>query len=97
MSEIVQLVRHDGRGDFDRGYMTSILELTLVTDQAKFDSTTPGYKLCEAMKSPRCMISHCPECFLPLQVMLKKAKVGALSVRRGVQQESKLVRVFYRL
>ena len=90
MSEIVQLVRHDGRGDFDRAYMTSILELTLVTDQAKFDSTTPGYKLCEAMKSPRSIVSHCPECFLPLQMMLKKAKVGALSVPGVVQQESEI-------
>ena len=81
MAEIVQYILHDGRGDFDRTFMTSTLEVTLSDDPSKMDtSRIPGYQICAAMKSPRCMISHCPESFLPPQLMKKKAKVSSLGL-----------------
>ena len=77
MAEIVQYILHDGRGDFDRAFMTAFLEITPPDDESKMDSSrTPGYQICAAMKSPRCIISHCPESLRPPQLMTKKAKVN---------------------
>ena len=76
MAEIVQYILHDGRGDFDRSFMTAALEITMADDPSQMDSRTPGYQIFAAMKSPRCIVSHCPESLRPPQLMKKKAKVN---------------------
>ena len=61
--------------------MTNALELTHVDDPTKLASATPGYKVCAALKSPRCMISHCREEFRPPQILTKNAKVWFLFLK----------------
>ncbi|XP_022098282.1 uncharacterized protein LOC110983374 [Acanthaster planci] len=75
VSEILQYILQDGRGDFDRTFITTGLEFTRAEEPKNIESTTPGYKIYAAMKSPRLMISHCLEQFLPPQVLTKQPKV----------------------
>ena len=75
IGEIMHFILNDGRDDFDRSFMTTGLELTLSDHPSKLKSATPGYKLYEAMTSPRCIQGHCPEQYLPPQIFEKKAKV----------------------
>ncbi|XP_022098306.1 sulfotransferase family cytosolic 1B member 1-like [Acanthaster planci] len=75
MGEILHFILHEGKGDFDRSFMAYSLECTLVGDQTKLDSVTPGYKAIAAMKSPRCILTHCLERFRPPQLLSKNAKV----------------------
>ncbi|XP_022083514.1 sulfotransferase family cytosolic 1B member 1-like [Acanthaster planci] len=75
VSEIVHYILNDGKGDFDRSFMANVLETTLAEDPIRMQSTTPGHMVCAAMKSPRCIISHCMERFRPPQVLTKNAKV----------------------
>ena len=68
-------ILNDGRDDFDRTFMNTGLESTLCHHQSELESTTPGHKVYAAMTSPRCIVGHCPEQYLPPQVFDKKAKV----------------------
>ncbi|XP_022098338.1 sulfotransferase 1C2A-like [Acanthaster planci] len=75
VGEIVHYVLHEGKGDFDRSFMNYAWEFTRSDDPTKMDSVTPGYKAYAAMKSPRCILTHCLERFLPLHILSGNAKV----------------------
>ncbi|XP_038071143.1 sulfotransferase family cytosolic 1B member 1-like [Patiria miniata] len=75
MSEILHYILHDGKGDFNRSFMTNVLEMTMAEDPSQLESVTPGYKMYAAMASPRCILSHCLESFRPPQILTKQAKV----------------------
>ncbi|XP_038071227.1 uncharacterized protein LOC119740097 [Patiria miniata] len=75
MSEILHYILHDGKGDFNRSFMTNALEMTMAEDPTQLESVTPGYKMYAAMASPRCILSHCLESFRPPQILTKQAKV----------------------
>ncbi|XP_038071119.1 amine sulfotransferase-like [Patiria miniata] len=72
MTEIVSFILNDGRDDFDRTFMTCTLEVTYTPDPSKVESTIPGYKKFEEVKSPRCTSSHLPYSLLPPDVMKSK-------------------------
>ncbi|XP_038070691.1 sulfotransferase 1C2-like [Patiria miniata] len=75
LGEIMQYILHDGKGDYDRTFMTNGLEFTITDDPIQLEGVTPGYKTYAAMASPRCIVSHCLESFLPPQIFTKHGKV----------------------
>ena len=74
--EIIFLILNDGKIDSERCFQG--LEITPVNDPTKLQSSSPGYKVFEAFKSPRCIPSHCREEFRPPQILTKNAKVMVL-------------------
>lgn len=74
--EIVHLIYNNGdKSKIDRSKMSNTIDLTFCAHPSQLESTPSGLDLMVNWSSPRIILCHAHECFLPPQVFEKKVKV----------------------
>ena len=81
LMEIVYLMLANGEMDkINRSMMEQGLEFTMCAGPSEVPKTKPGYEHMNEWPSPRVMVSHLCEKFLPPQLWEKKAKVSGIII-----------------